>query len=351
MAFGHQHAKYPTIHVVNGDMIPETDVIDFVRRYRGMELKNSPSFFELTMTMAFEWFARKKVDVAVVEVGLGGRLDSTNIITPVLSIITNISFDHMAFLGDTLPAIAGEKAGIIKPGIPVVIGEAEGDVRKVFELRAQECGSPIFFAQDSGMYRSAVREGTGWMYEGTPFGNVYGELGGACQPYNAATVLTSLTELKKLGWNITDEAVRDGFGHVCGLTGLMGRWMRISDRPVVICDTGHNIGGWEYLSAQLRDYPGEKVVVIGFVSDKDIAHILDVMPRENTRYIFTQAAIPRAMEATRLAAMAESAGIQGEVVPVVSEAYEKALGLVPEDGMVFVGGSTFVVADLLTWLR
>lgn len=391
MVFGHPHAQYPTIHVagtngkgstahtlaavlqsagyrvglytsphlvdfrerirVNGDMIPEADVIDFVLRYQGMDLKHSPSFFELTMTMAFEWFARENVDVAVVEVGLGGRLDSTNIITPVLSVITNISFDHMAFLGDTLPAIAGEKAGIIKPGIPVVIGEAEGDVRQVFEQKAQECGSPIYFAQDNGIYHSSVRKGTGWMYEGTPFGDVYGELGGSCQPYNAATVLTALTELKKLGWNITGEAVCVGFAHVCGLTGLMGRWMRISDKPVVICDTGHNIGGWEYISAQLRDYPGEKVMVIGFVSDKDIAHILEVMPRDKTRYIFTQAAIPRAMEATRLATMAESVGIHGEVVPTVSEAYKKALGLVPEDGMVFVGGSTFVVADLLTWLR
>lgn len=336
---------------VNGDMIPEADVVDFVERYRSMVLPCSPSFFELTMMMAFEWFARSGVDAAVVEVGLGGRLDSTNIITPVLSVITNISLDHVALLGDTLTAIAREKAGIIKPGVPVVIGEAQGDVRRVFESTAVACGAPILFAQEAGLCRVARRDGSGWMYEGTPFGDVYGELGGACQPCNAATVMTALCELKRMGWAVTDSAVAEGFAHVCGLTGLMGRWMRLSDCPPVICDTGHNIGGWEYISAQLQDYPGEKIMVIGFVSDKDIAHILEIMPRRNARYIFTQAAISRAMDALRLAAMAADAGIAGEVEPDVARAYEKALGMVPEGGMIFVGGSTFVVADLLTWLR
>ena len=390
-AFGHPHKQYKCIHVagtngkgstahtiaavlqsagykvglytsphlvdfrermrVNGTMIPEADVVDFVERYQSMQLSCSPSFFELTMTMAFEWFAKEGIDVAVVEGGLGGRLDSTNIISPVLSVITNISFDHTAFLGDTLAAIAGEKAGIIKPSVPVVIGEAQGEVRQVFETVAKQCSAPILFAQDEAMYTAAHREGAGWRYEGTPFGSIYGELGGACQPYNAATVLTAICVLKRLGWKIDSDAVVTGFGNVCRLTGLMGRWMCLSNDPMVICDTGHNIGGWEYIAAQLEEFPGEKIMIIGFVSDKDIAHILEIMPRRNVKYIFTQAAISRAMDASQLAEMAADAGIYGEVEPLVSEAYKKALGEVSEGGMIFVGGSTFVVADLLTWLR
>ncbi|MDE6491340.1 MAG: bifunctional folylpolyglutamate synthase/dihydrofolate synthase [Muribaculaceae bacterium] len=336
---------------VDGIMIPREYVVDFVRRFRGMELGCHPSFFELTMIMAFEYFASCGVDAAVIEVGLGGRLDSTNIITPDLCVITNISFDHTAFLGDTLPAIASEKAGIIKPGIPVVIGEARGDVRRVFVDKAVAEGAPAVFAEDSGAYESAVRSSdAGWIYGGTEFGTISGALGGECQPRNAATVLTALSQLRRLGWNIPDEAVSQGFAGVCRLTGFAGRWMTLSRQPLVICDTGHNVGGWEYISRQLAEFPGRKRMVIGFVNDKDISHILDLMPRDAV-YYFTQASIARAMPADDLAAMAGGKGLTGEVFASVAEAYEKALGDVAEGEMVFVGGSTFVVADLLTSLQ
>lgn len=331
---------------VDGAMIPRDAVVDFIDRYRAMDAGCSPSFFELTMTMAFDWFAASSVDVAVIETGLGGRLDSTNIISPDLCVITNISFDHTAFLGDTLPAIASEKAGIIKSGIPVVIGEAEGEVRGVFERKADETGSPIVFAEDRMPVAVCRRSDNCWIYEGTPFGCVRGELSGDCQPRNAATVMTALEQLQKLGYRIDDEHVRDGFAGVCGLTGLAGRWMRLSDDPIVVCDTGHNAGGWEYISRQLAAMDCRKHLVIGFVSDKDVSHILGMMPKD-AKYYFTQASIARAMPADELAEAAACHGLQGEIVPDVEAAYKKALGECAEGGMVFVGGSTFVVADLL----
>lgn len=385
-AFGHPHRSYRTIHIagtngkgstahtiaavlqsagyrtglytsphlvdfrerirVDGAMIPREDVLDFIERYRKMDVGCSPSFFELTMTMAFDWFAACNVDVAVIETGLGGRLDSTNIITPDLCVITNISFDHTAFLGSTLPAIASEKAGIIKPGIPVVVGEAEGDVRAVFERKAAETGAPIMFAEDRRPIASYRRSDVGWIYEGTPFGTVIGELSGDCQPCNAATIMTALEQLVSAGYRIGEDNVRDGFCNVCRMTGLAGRWMRLSDDPLVICDTGHNTGGWEYISHQLAAMPERKHLVIGFVSDKDVSHILDMMPKD-ARYYFTQASVRRALPATDLADLAAHHGLHGEVVPTVAEAYKKALDACAGGEMVFVGGSTFVVADLL----
>lgn len=385
-SFGHPHRRYHTIHIagtngkgstahtlaavlqsagyhtglytsphlvdfrerirVDGVMIPREAVIDFIERYRKMDIGCSPSFFELTMTMAFDWFAACDVDVAVIETGLGGRLDSTNIITPDLCVITNISFDHTAFLGDTLPAIASEKAGIIKSGIPVVIGEAEGEVRRVFCSKAADVGAPIVFAEDRHPISSYCRSDGGWIYEGTPFGTIIGELSGDCQPRNAATILTSLERLVSLGYKIGDDAVCDGFGNVCRLTGLAGRWMRLSDNPLVICDTGHNTGGWEYISRQLAAMPGHKHIVIGFVSDKDVSHILDMMPKDAS-YYFTQASIARALPSAELAELASHHGLKGVSVTTVEEAYKKALDACAEGEMIFVGGSTFVVADLL----
>lgn len=358
-AAGYKVGLYTSPHLVDfrerirvdGVMVPREYVAGFVRRFRAMELGCKPSFFELTMTMAFEYFASCGVDVAVIEVGMGGRLDSTNIITPDMCVITNISFDHTAFLGDTLAAIAAEKAGIIKPSIPVVIGEAQGEVRRVFADKALAEGAPVVFAEDAGAYASAVRSADGgWIYSGTEFGTVAGALGGECQPRNAATILAALSQLRRQGWRITDEAVARGFAEVCRMTGLCGRWMTIGREPLVICDTGHNTGGWEYISRQLAGFGGRKRMVIGFVSDKDISHILDMMPRD-ADYYFTQASIARALPAGDLAAMARDKGLSGVVVPTVAEAYKKALGDVAEGEMVFVGGSTFVVADLLTSLQ
>lgn len=314
---------------INGEMIPREEVIEFVEKFQHMNDLPRPSFFELTTVMAFDWFARSGVDYAVIEVGLGGRLDSTNIITPLLSVITNISFDHTAQLGNTLESIAGEKAGIIKRGVPVVIGEAEGAVRKVFEAKAKEMEAPILFAYEQ------------------EFLPVRFSLTGACQQKNVRTIQTAISVLRK-SVEIADEAITAGLGDVQELTGLMGRWMTLSDRPLTVCDTGHNEGGWQYISRQLNEYDGDLVMVLGFVNDKDVSHIIPMIP-ERARVIYTRASVPRALPAEKLAEIAASLGRPGEVSANVEDALrmakERAAGLT--EPMIFIGGSTFVVADLL----
>lgn len=314
---------------INGEMIPREEVIEFVEKFQHMNDLPRPSFFELTTVMAFDWFARSGVDYAVIEVGLGGRLDSTNIITPLLSVITNISFDHTAQLGNTLESIAGEKAGIIKRGVPVVIGEAEGAVRKVFEAKAKEMEAPILFAYEQ------------------EFLPVRFSLTGACQQKNVRTIQTAISVLRK-SVEIADEAITAGLGDVQELTGLMGRWMTLSDRPLTVCDTGHNEGGWQYISRQLNEYDGDLVMVLGFVNDKDVSHIIPMIP-ERARVIYTRASVPRALPAEKLAEIAASLGRPGEVSTNVEDALrmakERAAGLT--EPMIFIGGSTFVVADLL----
>lgn len=385
-AFGNPHLKYKTIHIagtngkgstahtiaailqsagyrvglytsphlvdfrerirVNGAMISHEAVVNFVNRYRAMSLDCHPSFFELTMTMAFEHFANEKVDIAVIETGLGGRLDSTNIITPILSVITNISFDHTAFLGNTLTAIAAEKAGIIKPSIPVVIGEAQGEVREVFAKKAQEQHAPISFAEDVNRFNRIETHDNALLYRGTQYGDIIGELMGDCQPKNAATILTALPILAKSGIKITDDAVIDGFAHVTTLTGLMGRWMTLHRNPHVVCDTGHNVGGWQYLSRRLKSIDGTLHMIIGFVSDKDVSHILEMMPK-TAKYYFTNASIERAMPVNQLAEIAAKCGLVGEQYHSVEEAYNVALANATPTDTIFIGGSTFIVADLL----
>ena len=335
---------------VNGAMISHEAVVDFVKRYRAMSLDCHPSFFELTMTMAFEYFAKENVDIVVIETGLGGRLDSTNIITPILSIITNISFDHTAFLGDTLTAIASEKAGIIKSRIPVVIGEAKGDVREVFKQKATQQNSPIFFAEDNMTFKNVETLNDGLLYRGTQYGDIVGGLMGDCQPKNAATILTALPLLEKCGIEISGEAVREGFANVGNITGLMGRWMTLQRNPHVVCDTGHNVGGWEYISRRLHSVDGTLHMVIGFVNDKDVSHILEMMPK-TAKYYFTNAHIERAMPASELAEIASKCGLKGEQYPLVNEAYNVAISNSSASDTVFIGGSTFVVADFLSYLQ
>lgn len=339
---------------INGQMISHEEVTEFVDSYRAAGLDCSPSFFELTTVMAFDWFAKNDVDFAVIEVGLGGRLDSTNIITPLLSVITNISFDHMAQLGNTLAAIASEKAGIIKPGIPVIIGEAENEVREVFLNKATECGSPAIFASETKP-AGKVELSTG--PEGTPvltsqaFSGIRYELTGLCQTKNLQTITAAIIQLRRLGIVIPDDAVRRGLAHVNELTGLKGRWMKVSDNPLIICDTGHNIGGWQYISRQLSDYPGDLIMVIGFVNDKDITHILPLMPKR-ARYIFTRASVPRALPAETLASQAKELGLEGNTAPDVDSAMKNAREIAStlHEPMIFVGGSTFIVADLISSL-
>lgn len=335
---------------VNGNMIPENEVIKFVNRYKSLNLDCSPSFFELTTTLAFEYFAKKKVDVAVIEVGLGGRLDSTNIISPDLCVITNISLDHTQFLGNTPEAIAAEKAGIIKHNIPVIIGEANNSLRTVFDHKAASLNAPVIYAEDGDYIKSTDRADYGsWIFRGTAFGDIEGELAGECQKFNARTILASLIQLRNIGYRITDENVKTGFANVVELTGLRGRWEKFGDKPLRICDTGHNIGGWQILYRQMQTLPGKKYLILGFASDKDINGILELAGTvTDSVFIFTQASVSRALDSTKLHEIAGQHGINGHITSNVDEAYKKALALAGEGDSIFVGGSSFVVADLLT---
>ena len=370
--FGHPHRNYRTIHVagtngkgscshtlatilqeagyrtglytsphltdfrerirVNGQPVSQAYVTDFVEHERAFFEPLHPSFFELTTAMAFRYFADERVDVAVVEVGLGGRLDCTNIITPDLSVITNISFDHVQFLGHTLAEIAGEKAGIIKRGVPVVIGEATPETRPVFLAKAREMEAPLYFAEENGR---------------NDYPNLEFELKGDYQQKNLRTLLTAIPLLQEAGYRLDEQSVRSGFARVCELTGLMGRWQKLRDRPTLICDTGHNVGGIAYVAAQLKRQTYRRLhMVIGMVNDKDIQGVLALLPQDAT-YYFTQASVKRALPAPALAGLASKAGLHGDCYPdvptAVRTAQEKSL---PED-LIFVGGSNFIVADLL----
>lgn len=336
---------------VNGEMIPEEDVIDFVERYRNSGFEGTPSFFELTTMMAFDFFSRANVDFAIIEVGLGGRLDSTNIITPEMCVITNISFDHTQFLGDTLEQIAGEKAGIIKAGIPVVVGEAKGEVRNVFAQTAEQVGAPILFAEDCPQIVMYSRENDTLILETSKNGILRDQLSGDCQLKNANTVLNAIHALQSIGVEIPENAIKEGFERVCEISGLMGRWMLIAKEPRTICDTGHNVAGVQYIVKQLaKEKYNTLHIVLGFVKDKDITHILEMFPRYAT-YYFTNAAIPRSMPAIELKALATARGLDGNHYSTVEEAYNAASEAASSDDMIFVGGSTFVVADLLASLK
>lgn len=335
---------------IDGKMIGKEAVCQFVDRFIGEcadEIR--PSFFELTTVMAFECFVEADVDVAVVEVGLGGRLDSTNIVMPDLCVITNISLDHTSLLGSTEPEIAGEKAGIIKPGAPVVIGEAECAVRDVFSRKAMECGSPIVFACDKNYVRDTHATESGYEYETEDYGTIHSALGGDCQPRNANTILAAVECLRKRGFDLPDNAVRKGFSEVVSLTGLAGRWMTLHDEPKVVCDTGHNPGGWQYLCRQIASLPGRVHVVAGFVNDKDVRTILRMMSESLTEahLYFTEPSCHRKLYAADLADMASEYGLCGEVYPKVAEAYEKAFADCGKGDSIFVGGSNYVVAELL----
>ena len=314
---------------VNGEMIPEKRVVRFVEEEREFFEPLHPSFFELATSLAFKYFEEAGVDIAVIETGLGGRLDCTNIIQPILSIITNISFDHVQFLGNTLPAIAREKAGIIKPGIPVVVGETDGnaEVKEVFATKALETHSPICFADEMEHH---VRET---------------QLKGFCQQKNTNTILSALGFLKER-LNLSDDAIEHGFMNVCELTGLMGRWQILKEKPLTVCDTGHNVGGWEYLSKQLEETPGTLHIVIGMVGDKDVRKVISMLPKR-AKYYFTQASVARAMPVDDFAEIAREFGLEGKSYDNVMQAYNEASSDATPEDTIFVGGSTFVVADLL----
>ncbi len=372
--FGHPHRRYKTIHVggtngkgsvshtlaailqsagyrvglytsphlvdfrerirINGQMIPKERVIRFIEEERSFFEPLHPSFFELTTALAFIYFAEEHVDWAVIEVGLGGRLDCTNIITPQLSVITNISMDHVQFLGNTPAKIASEKAGIMKTGVPAVIGEAEDiNVREVFINRSIKIGCPLHFAEEEY------------------FNNIEGELKGLCQEKNQQTIRLAASILK-----LDKKDVEYGIKHVVETTGLMGRWQKISDTPLTLCDTGHNVGAWQYLGVHLNTLIKERQsannkkvtlhMIIGMVSDKDIRTVLSYMP-QNAQYYFTQASVKRAMPATDFAELAYKQGLKGRAYPDIEHAYNAANNAATPEDIIFIGGSTFVVADFL----
>lgn len=336
---------------VNGQMIGEEYVVDFVKEHRSFFEPLHPSFFELTTAMAFKWFEIQQVDVALIEVGLGGRLDCTNIISPEVCVITNISFDHVQFLGNTLAKIAGEKAGIIKEHTPVVIGETVPETKPVFEAKAKEMDSPIIFAEDSEeIIEFSFNLNGGIDYNTKIYGIINAQLGGFCQTKNAATILCAVEQLKQRGFCISNENVKQGFSDVCGMTGLMGRWQTIQQSPKVVCDTGHNIGGFQWISQQLANIKAPMRIVFGMVNDKDISGVLSLLPK-NATYYFCQASVRRALPYGDIQALAGKFGLTGNAYPTVEEAYNAALNDADENDFIYVGGSSFVVADLLTFLR
>lgn len=396
---------------INGEMIPEEYVVNFVEEHRAFFEPLHPSFFELTTAMAFRYFADQKVDVAVIEVGMGGRLDCTNIIHPDLCVITNIGLDHTQYLGDTLTKIAKEKAGIIKEEVPVVIGRAKGAVKRVFTMKAKEMNAPIEYARENSRewnmeiltypklqkIRTEMDEVIQTIYqiieaidaqseeqgnqmrqallmldisnsihaidqildkrkdairinnEMFPFG-LFTELSGAYQFENMFTILKALAALTRLNYNIKPQNYFDGFANVCQLTGLMGRWQKVHSYPDIICDTGHNVDGIEYIHVQLnsiRKTSGQEIhFVFGMVNDKDIKGVLQVLPKDAT-YYFTKASVKRALPENELMELAEKAGLKGTAYPTVVDAVQAAKKNCPPKDLIFVGGSSFIVADLL----
>lgn len=334
---------------VNGKMIPEQYVIDFVRNERSFFEPLHPSFFELTTALAFKYFAEQKVDIAIIEVGLGGRLDCTNIITPILSIITNISFDHTQFLGNSLAEIAGEKAGIIKQGVPTIIGEAVPETRVVFQSKAQKMDSVITFAEDiPALLSSHILPNGGIKYQTRFFGDIEGELGGTYQEKNTNTVLTAAMYLYNKGIIKDVTSISLGLSKVCETTGLMGRWQKLKKHPLVICDTGHNAGGWKYLSQQIKQQPCKhRRIIFGMVDDKDLHTVIRMLPKEATFY-WTQPSTKRAFPVKKIAEEAKEYGLDGNCYETVKDAYMTALKDAGEEDFIFVGGSSYIVADLLS---
>lgn len=395
--FGHPHQKYCTIHVAgtngkgscahtlsailqmcgykvglytsphlvdfseriryNGAPIPEDYVVHFVEKERTFFEPLQPSFFELVTAMAFKFFADMKVDIAVIEVGMGGRLDCTNIISPILSVITNIGLDHTQFLGSSLEQIAMEKAGIIKQSVPVVIGETTPETRMVFETVAAEVKAPLIMAEDLSEVKSCVMTEKGITYKTENFGVLEGELSGTYQEKNTNTILCVIRELEKMGYMhmvssrpdfiCQNREVREGFRHVCELTGLQGRWQTVKESPLTICDTGHNLDGWKYLSEQIKTVACHHLhIVFGMVEDKDVEGVMALLPK-NATYYFTKANSKRALSEKVLKLYAQGLSLEGESYPDVASAYQAAKNAAKEKDFVFIGGSSYVVADFL----
>jgi dihydrofolate synthase/folylpolyglutamate synthase len=360
-AAGYKTGLYTSPHLksfterirVNGEEINKDDVVEFVATHKDFLDQLQPSFFEMTVGLAFWYFAKEEVDIAVIEVGMGGRLDSTNVISPELCVITNIGFDHTQFLGDTLPLIAGEKAGIIKQSVPVVISHTQKEIQSVFLQKAASMEANLVFAdqlwevtriqnpnQEASQLARFQVKGRSDSFE-LDFG-----LRGDYQRYNLPGILEAVEQLRNQGWNLSKEALHLGLARVSEQTGLKGRWQILQTQPLTIADTGHNEAGILEVVNQLQKYPNSQLwMVIGMVNDKDISKVLDLLPKEAT-YIFCQANLPRAMDAELLASKALEKGLMGQVIPKVTDAIEFARKNAGTDDLIFIGGSTFVVAEI-----
>ena len=337
---------------LNGEMIPEENVVSFIAEHKEQFEKMELSFFEMTVGMAFDYFAKEKVDIAIVEVGMGGRLDSTNLITPELSVITNIGLDHVKFLGDTMEKIAGEKAGIIKHNIPVVIGETQPETHQVFEDKAAACQSPIYFAdQIFDCNKIHIESNTVQKFDIWKNSELYLEaidipLMGNYQKKNLTTVICALDLLREK-FGLTDDDIREGIAKVIRNTHLMGRWQILNDDPLTIADTGHNVAGITEVVQQLAELRYDRLhFVLGMVNDKDIDHVLQLLPR-NAEYYFCKADIPRGLDANTLAEKAFELGLRGMVYESVRHAYQSAVNAAHFGDVVFVGGSNFIVAEVV----
>ena len=361
-AAGYKTGLYTSPHLksfterirIDGKEITEEDVVEFVANNRAFLDELQPSFFEMTVGMAFWYFAKESVDIAVIEVGMGGRLDSTNVIHPELCVITTIGYDHTQFLGNTLPLIAGEKAGIIKQGVPVVISQTQKETQEVFSQQAAAKQAAIVFAdqlwevtklpesENPNIQLPAnfkVRSSDG------EFNLKFG-LNGDYQRFNLPGILEAVKLLRNQGWNLSDTALQVGLESISEQTGLKGRWQLLQVNPIILADTGHNEAGIGEVVNQLKKYSYSKLwMVIGMVNDKDISKVLDLLPKE-ANYIFCQASIPRAMDAHELARKGNEKGLIGQVIPTVSEALEFTRKNASPDDLIFVGGSTFVVAEI-----
>lgn len=315
---------------INGAVISENYVVAFIAKHKTFFEKNSLSFFEMTVGLAFDYFAHEKVDIAVVEVGMGGRLDATNIITPMVSVITNISKDHTPFLGNTLPEIAGEKAGIIKPKIPAVIGEYTPETKTIFATQANLANTDIYYASD--------------LIDVTPETVLMGNY----QQFNKKTALQTLRVLQNLKLiHLTNENISDGFMNVVHNTGLQGRWQQLSEHPKIICDTAHNAAGLKIVMQQIEKEKFEQLhLVLGVVNDKDLTEILPLLPQK-AKYYFCKPNLPRGLDAEILKTAATNFGLNSDVYNSVSEAYQAAKDQASEGDFIYVGGSTFVVAEIL----
>lgn len=337
---------------INGEMISEENVVQFIDTYKEKFEQMELSFFEMTVGMAFDYFSKEKIDIAIVEVGMGGRLDSTNLITPELSIITNIDFDHMKFLGDTRAKIAYEKAGIIKPNIPVVIGETHPETQQVFIDKAKECNSPIFFAdQIFDCDKIHIESDTEQQYDVWKNSELYMEaleipLMGNYQQKNLTTVMCALDQLRDK-FNLSEDHIRDGIAKVIRNTHLMGRWQILCKDPLTIADTGHNVAGITEVVRQLAEMSyGKLHFVLGMVNDKDIESVLQLLPR-GAEYYFCKADIPRGLDANILAEKAFDMGLRGQVFESVNHAYRSAVNNAHFGDVVFIGGSNFTVAEVV----